>query len=206
MIYGWEWAHRFLGKAIGLFFALPFFLFWAAGRLRGRFWPVLCLFALGAAQGGVGWWMVVSGLEGRLDVSPVRLAIHLGLAFLVLALSLSLALSALGWPRAVSLLGAPRALFWLFAAALFVQILLGALMAGADAGKAFADWPTIGGEWLPSAYGAADPIGNSATLQFNHRIAGYTVTVIALALACAGLWRGKGPARTAAVSTGLLAI
>ena len=87
-IYWWEWAHRFLGKMIGVVFALPFAVFWATGRLKRRFWPVLGLFAMGGLQGAIGWWMVTSGLFGRVDVSPVRLAIHLGMAFAILGYTL----------------------------------------------------------------------------------------------------------------------
>ncbi len=97
-IYWWEWAHRFIGKMIGLVFALPFVFFWATGRLKRRLLPVFGLFCLGGLQGFVGWWMVTSGLFSGLDVSPVRLAIHLGLAFLILAYTLWLALGAFGWP------------------------------------------------------------------------------------------------------------
>ncbi|MEJ0058995.1 MAG: COX15/CtaA family protein [Terricaulis sp.] len=136
-IYWWEWSHRFLGKLIGLVFAIPFLVFWATGRLRGRFWSVLVLFALGGMQGAVGWWMVTSGLFSSLDVSPIRLAIHLGLAFIIMALALWLALSAFGWPRARSELGAPRALLPTFLVALFAQIMFGALLAGSDGGAAY---------------------------------------------------------------------
>jgi cytochrome c oxidase assembly protein subunit 15 len=238
-IYWWEWAHRFLGKAIGAAFALPFALFWATGRLRGRFWPVLGLFALGGAQGAIGWWMVVSGLEGRLDVSPVRLAVHLGMAFLILGLGVHLALGALGWPPgprasksglpdfdfgrpiragadrgrataetapAADAPGGSPILVWTFVATLFAQILLGALMAGADAGAAFADWPTIGGEWFPSGYGLPSLIESRAALQFNHRMAGYAVLGLALVLAFAAHRGGEGPARAAAYWVGGLAI
>src|SRR5262249_29780458 len=145
-IYRWEWSHRFLGKMIGLLFAIPFLFFWATGRLKGRFWPVLVLFALGGAQGAVGWWMVTSGLWSGLDVSPYRLAVHLGMAFTILALSLWLALDAFDIPKERSKLGAPSWTPALLLAALFVQIMFGAILAGADGGQAYTDWPTIGGQ------------------------------------------------------------
>ncbi|MEZ6021902.1 MAG: COX15/CtaA family protein [Hyphomonadaceae bacterium] len=95
-IYWWEWAHRFLGKMLGLVFAVPALIFLFLGRLRGRFRVTLLLFALGAAQGAIGWWMVTSGLFDRLDVSPLRLAVHLGMALTILAIALYTALGALG--------------------------------------------------------------------------------------------------------------
>src|SRR5690606_30027941 len=85
-IYWWEWGHRFLGKVIGVAFALPALFFLFTGRLRGRFRVSLALFALGGLQGAIGWWMVTSGLFSGLDVSPMRLAIHLGMALIILAL------------------------------------------------------------------------------------------------------------------------
>ncbi|HRO03991.1 MAG TPA: COX15/CtaA family protein, partial [Terricaulis sp.] len=107
-IYWWEWGHRFLGKILGVVYALPFFFFLFTGRLRGRFRLTVLLFALGALQGAIGWWMVTSGLFDRLDVSPARLAIHLGMALIILALALWVALGAFAWPAKKSALGAPR--------------------------------------------------------------------------------------------------
>lgn len=196
-IYWWEWGHRFLGKMIGIVFAIPFLVFWTQGRLNGRFWPILGFGALGGMQGAVGWWMVVSGLEGRLDVSPIRLAVHLGLAFLILAVGVRLAIHAFApAPRT-----GPGALVWVLAGAVLVQTLLGALMAGADAGAAFADWPTIGGVWLP-AFADGPLLENPAALQFFHRTAGYAIVFIALAAA----WRAPQPLRGAAMLAAALTV
>ena len=134
-IYWWEWSHRFLGKMIGLVFALPFFSFLALGRLRGRVLPVLGLGLLGGLQGAVGWWMVTSGLFSGLDVSPIRLAIHLGLAFLILGFGAHLALDFSGARREAGALGASPYLALGFCALLFCQILAGALTAGTDFGR-----------------------------------------------------------------------
>jgi heme a synthase len=210
-IYWWEWGHRFLGKMIGLAFTLPFALFWATGRLKGRFLPVLGLFALGGLQGAIGWWMVTSGLFERLDVSPVRLAIHLGMALIILAIALWLALDALAWPRTRGTLGAPAWIAAGFAALLFVQIMLGALMAGADGGRAFADWPTIGGQAWPSSAFSLEPLWRNvtehhATQQALHRTLGYAVALAALALAFVALRRGRGLARRLALAVGALAL
>ena len=204
-IYGWEWAHRFLGKAIGLLFAAPFLYFALTGRLRGRFWPTLALFALGAAQGAVGWWMVTSGLAGRVDVSPVRLAVHLGMAFAILALALWLALDAFGWPRARSKLGAPNWAPALLLAVLFAQILLGAILAGADGGQAYADWPTIGGEYWPRGAFEGALTENHATQQLLHRSLGYLAGLIAAGLALTAALKGEGAARGSALLVGGLA-
>ncbi len=200
VLFLWEWAHRVLGRAIGLVFTVPFCLFLVQGRLRGRAWACLGLLALGGLQGAVGWWMVQSGLSARLDVAPYRLATHLGLAFVILGLALLLALKALGWPDAKASMG-PRRAAWLgFVALLFFQILAGAAVAGSDAGRAYTDWPTLGGAWIPPGYGQFQPFWgtvfeNQAVVQFHHRMLGYGVAAAALWLGLAAWRRGSGMGR-----------
>lgn len=210
-IYWWEWSHRFLGKMIGLVFAVPFALFWASGRLKGRFRAVLALFAMGALQGAVGWWMVTSGLFERLDVSPVRLAIHLGMALIILAGALWLACDALGLPRSTSRLGGPRWAPLALLVLIFTQAMLGALLAGADGGPAYVDWPTIGREWIPSAAFSLEPFWRNfteshATQHLLHRSTGYLVVLMAAFIAAAAFGRGAGPVRKAAPATAGLAL
>lgn len=210
-IYWWEWGHRFLGQTLGLVFAVPALIFFFTGRLRGRFRVTLLLFLLGGMQGAIGWWMVTSGLFDRLDVSPFRLAIHLAMAFLILAIALWTALGAFVWPSQKSQAGvwrwAPFALMGL----IFVQVMLGALLAGSDGGKAYADWPMIGGEWVPSsAFGLegfwANLTEEHATQHLLHRTLGYVVALVALVLAAVGLVRGQGEARWALGLVGLVAL
>ncbi|MEQ1618206.1 MAG: COX15/CtaA family protein [Terricaulis sp.] len=210
-IYWWEWGHRFLGKMIGLAFATPFAFFWATGRLRGRFWPVLALFALGGAQGAIGWWMVTSGLFSGLDVSPVRLAIHLGMALALLAGALWLAMDALGWPRDRADIGVSARAAWAFVALLFAQIMFGALLAGADGGPAYSDWPTIGRELIPAHAFSLEPLWRNftehhATQHLLHRTLGYCIALAAFALAWFGMRRGNGIGRRLALALGALAL
>ncbi len=186
VIFWWEWGHRQLGRLIGLVYAVGFIVFAVSGRLRGRMVAASVLFALGGLQGAIGWWMVSSGLVGRLDVAPYRLAVHLGLAFIIVVLAWRLAMHYLRPARAA---GSGRdAIAWAFAAAVLVQVLLGALVAGNDAGRTYTDWPTLGGEWFPSSYLAEAPwwrnmVENLAAVQFNHRVGGYLVFAF-------GLWIG----------------
>ena len=92
VIFWWEWAHRLLGRLVGLAYAIPLAVFAIRGALpTGWGGRLVLLLALGAAQGAVGWWMVRSGLVDRTDVSPYRLAVHLGLAFVILGLLLDAA-------------------------------------------------------------------------------------------------------------------
>ncbi len=210
-IYWWEWGHRFLGQALGAVFLLPALFFLATGRLRGRFRVTLLLFAMGGLQGAIGWWMVTSGLFERLDVSPVRLAVHLTMAFFILALALWVALGAFAWPRGTSRLGAPRWAPFALMGLVFVQVIFGALLAGSDGGAAYADWPRIGGEWIPASAFGLEPLWanfteDHATQHLLHRSTGYLVAACALVLALVGLIRGQGAARWAAGAVGAAAL
>jgi cytochrome c oxidase assembly protein subunit 15 len=210
-IYWWEWGHRFLGQTLGLVFLLPALFFFFTGRLRGRFRVTALLFALGGLQGAIGWWMVTSGLFDRLDVSPLRLAIHLAMAFLILAIALWTALGAFGWPSQKSQAGVWRWAPFALLALVFVQVMFGALLAGSDGGRAYADWPTIGGEWMPSsAFGMdsfwANFTEEHATQHLLHRSLGYVVALSAVLLALVALFRGQGEARGALALVGLAAL
>ncbi len=210
-IYWWEWGHRFLGQLLGVVFLLPALFFFFTGRLRGRFRVSLVLFGLGALQGAIGWWMVTSGLFDRLDVSPLRLAIHLGMAFVILALALWVALGALGWPANAGSPGAPRWAGGALLALIFVQVMFGALLAGSRGGAAYADWPTIGGEWIPSTAFAlehwwANFTEDHATQHLLHRTSGYLVALVALVIGLLALGFGTGAARWAGAVVGALAL
>jgi len=210
-IYWWEWGHRFLGKVIGVVFALPALFFFFTGRLRGRFRVTLVLFALGAMQGAIGWWMVTSGLFVSVDVSPVRLAIHLGMALVILALALWVALGAFVWPGKSARLGAPRWMAFAMMGFIFLQAMFGALLAGSDGGAAYADWPRIGGEWIPSTAFGLEPIWanfteDHATQHLLHRSLGYLVALFAFGLGVVALIRGQGAGRWAGLTLGGLAL
>ncbi|HVY83583.1 MAG TPA: COX15/CtaA family protein [Caulobacterales bacterium] len=204
-IFWWEWAHRLLGRLIGFVFLIPFLAFWATGRLKARFLRVLALFALGGLQGFVGWLMVASGLAGRTEVNPAWLAAHLAVAFFIMAFALWLALDAFDWPRVRGKTGAPRGFALAFVAALFVQIMFGALLAGSHGGAAYADWPTIGGRIFPAGYGL-DIVENHATQHFNHRTLGYAVAALALTIAVLAFRKGEGTSRTTAIALGGVAL
>ncbi len=184
-IYWWEWSHRQLGRVTGLVWALGFAGFALARRIppgwSGRFWA---LGVLGGAQGAIGWWMVSSGLgAGMVSVASYRLAVHLGLGFAILGLIGWYGL-ALGRSEAALLqarrLAEPRlvALATALLALAFGQIVLGALVAGIDAGRGFTDWPWMGGALLPPDPFALVPLWrnffeDAGLVQFLHRLWGY---------------------------------
>ncbi|SFE21740.1 heme A synthase [Roseivivax sediminis] len=191
-IYWWEWGHRQLGRVIGLVWAVGFLGFlvtrtippgWA-GRLLG-------LGALGGLQGAIGWWMVSSGLgNGMISVASYRLAVHLGLAFVILGL-IAWYVFRLG-RESRELMQARRAregkLFSMSTGLMhfaFLQILLGALVAGIDAGRTYTDWPLMSGGIFPPTPFEIEPVWrnffeNAGLVQFMHRIAGYLLFVFGI--------------------------
>jgi heme a synthase len=186
-IYWWEWGHRQLGRLIGVVWALGFFGFMAARKIpTGWTGRLFLLGVLGGAQGAIGWWMVASGVtqgEGMTAVASYRLATHLGLAFVILGFIAWYAYM-LGRDER-DLMQARRTkeakLFSLSTGLMhfaFLQILIGAFVAGIDAGRSFTDWPLIGGQLLPPDMSVLDPwwrnlFESPGLVQFIHRCAGY---------------------------------
>lgn len=195
-IYWWEWSHRELGRVIGVVFALPLIFFWTTGRTTKKLLPhLLILFALGGLQGLIGWWMVASGVNTDLtSVAPYRLMTHFCLALLIIAycfwLWLELGASRKPLPREVS--GWANTLIWIAG----IQMALGALVAGLDAGRGYTDWPMMSGDFVPKAIFALEPFWrnffeNEATTQFFHRMTAYLL--LALSLYTAWKFRKASP-------------
>jgi cytochrome c oxidase assembly protein subunit 15 len=215
-IYWWEWAHRFLGRLIGAAFFVPFVVFWLAGYIPRSLLPRLAgLFVLGGLQGAVGWYMVKSGLVDCTDVSQYRLAAHFGVALLILGYTLWLLFGLGGEPQARPAEPAPRAAAWiagLILALIFLQLLAGALVAGLDAGMGFNTWPLINGAFVPSGLGEASPwylnlFENPLTVQFDHRMLGYSVVLASLAqLSWLALRRAPQPLLGSAMTLALLGV
>ena len=190
VIYYWEWAHRQLGRLIGLVWFLGFFLFLVWHKIsaswRTRF---LILGVLIGVQGFLGWWMVSSGLENMMvDVASYRLAVHLTTAFTIFGLIFWYTLKSSR--TEADLIQSQRysnkklkilisGLLYL----LYIQIFLGGLVAGIDAGTSYTDWPLMGGEVFPSLAFEFQPIWinfleSEALVQFNHRVVGYIIAIL----------------------------
>lgn len=213
-IYAWEWGHRQLGRLIGLVFFLPLIWFWARGIIKGRLaLALLGIGALGGLQGAIGWIMVASGLEpGMTAVAPIKLALHLTVASVILA---CLVWVAAGLKERSDTLteekaggSAPRIL----AALILFQIALGGLVAGSKAGLTYNTWPLMDGALVPpaSVLFAVKPwienfVDNVLLVQFNHRLVAYAI--VAFALWHAWTIRRRAPesrtARRAAAVAGL---
>jgi cytochrome c oxidase assembly protein subunit 15 len=199
-IFWWEWTHRFLGRLVGFAFLVPCLALLIAGRIPRQLLPRLVgIFALGGVQGFVGWYMVSSGLADRISVSQYRLAVHLGLAILILGALLWVALS-LDERREERGAAAPgNAWAAAIAVLLFMQILLGALVAGMKAGMGYNTWPLMDGQLIPDGLGVMRPwylnlFENAMTVQFNHRMVAYVV-VLAVAWQAWSTLRVSGDAR-----------
>jgi cytochrome c oxidase assembly protein subunit 15 len=186
-IFWWEWSHRLLGRVIGVAYLLPFLWFLWRGvlsrDLRRRLWLI---FGLGALQGAVGWWMVASGLSQRLEVSHYRLATHLVLALLIFACIVWTLRRLASRPSSVA---ASRLKITGVALVVltFVQLYLGALVAGLRAGKVYNTWPDIDGALIPSAARLffeapwwRNLFDNALTVQFEHRMTAYTLFALAV--------------------------
>ncbi len=200
-IFWWEWGHRLLGRLIGAVFLLPFLWFlwrgFLSSELKRRLWII---FVLGGLQGAVGWWMVSSGLTGRVSVSQYRLAIHFMLALFIF--------SAIVWtlrrlqvrppsvaPLRVKITG--RILLLL----VFLQLYFGALVAGLRAGRVFNTWPQIDGAFIPAAERLffeqpwwRNFFDNTLTVQFTHRMIAYTLVVLAIVHAIDAIRARTSPA------------
>ena len=209
-IYWWEYAHRLLGRLIGLAFALPLAWFAARRAIPRGFAPrLVLLLVLGGAQGGVGWLMVASGLTpGRTSVEPRMLAAHLLAALTLFAAVLWTALDMrrLAAPAPAAAQSQTRVpVVWIVPlfALLAAQLVLGALTAGMHAGHASAEWPLMFGRLVPPLAGAdwwEDPV----TVMFAHRTLAWGMAAGALAAAWACARAGAG-ARAWAVTGAVLA-
>lgn len=202
-IFWWEWSHRLLGRLVGVVFFLPFLWFLVRREISRRMaWRLAILFVLGGLQGFIGWWMVASGLNDRVYVAPERLMTHLGLAFALLGALVWTALDAwAGWARQTLPSpwgGRARAL----AGLIYLQVLLGALVAGNHAGLVYNDWPLFNGHLFPTDYAGqgiwATLAHSQAAVQLHHRMLAYLILILALALGfCA--WRSTYLARDSKV-------
>lgn len=206
-IYWWEWGHRQLGRVMGLVWAIGFIgLFVTRSIPTGWAGRLALPGLLGGMQGAIGWWMVSSGVtqgEGMTSVASYRLATHLGLAFVILGV-IAWYVFLLGRSER-DLMQARRAkeskIFGLSTGLLhfaFLQILLGALVAGIDAGRSYTDWPLMGGQLLPPNPLMIEPLWknffeNPGLVQFIHRVSGYLLFAFAVVV-----WlRGRGSAHPA---------
>lgn len=184
-IFWWEYVHRLLGRLVGIAFLVPFVYFLWRRRVEGGLaWKLWGIFLLGGLQGAMGWYMVKSGLVDDPRVSSVRLAAHLGLAFLIYGSMLWVALGLLS-PLRTPGSDAARRRAGMLVVLVFVMVLSGALVAGIRAGFAYNTWPLMNGQWIPDEILMLEPwwtnlIHNMATVQFVHRVLAAVIALLAV--------------------------
>ena len=148
IIFWWEWAHRFLGRIIGLFFFIPLIYFSYKKGIR-QTKSLFLIFLLICFQGFLGWFMVASGLVDRVDVSHFRLSLHLTTAFIILSLILWNILKYKKYnftDNQIIKYNLPS----IFLFTIFLQIIFGAFVSGMDAGKIYNTWPLMGNNYFPN--------------------------------------------------------
>ena len=210
-----EWTHRLIGRLLAFALVIPLILFAVRGLLTIRLMCQMAgIFALGGLQGFVGWWMVSSGLTGRVEVAQERLATHLLLASISFAALVWIASSqkpAISRERVPSAL---RHLATLTIVLVLVQIGFGALVAGLRAGYAYNSWPLMDGQLIPpgDVLGAMAPlwrnlVDNVAEVQFQHRMTAYLLLAVTIvqAIWTARVAPGTSATRRSVALAGLVA-
>lgn len=178
-IFWFEYAHRLLGRTIGMIFLLPMIYFWIRKKLDRSLVPkFITMFVLGGLQGLLGWYMVKSGLVSAPHVSQYRLTAHLGLAFIVYAYIFWVAIGLLfpgddGNSRYIG--SGLRRFSYLISGLLFLTVLSGGFVAGLKAGLAYNTFPLMGGRWIPEGFLNLEPVWRNffediTTVQFDHRV------------------------------------
>ncbi len=179
VIFWWEWAHRFLGRLIGLFFLIPLIFFTFKEGFK-KLINLYLIFFLICFQGFIGWYMVSSGLVNRVDVSHFRLSVHLIIAFLIISLILW---NYFNLKIKISLNNKIQYLFPLFFLILiFGQIIIGAFVSGMDAGQIYNSWPLMGSSYFPDDNKIVNILkltafSDPSLVQFMHRNLAYLILI-----------------------------
>ena len=177
VIFWWEWAHRFLGRLIGIAYLVPLIYFSFKIKLR-ELVPLYIIFFLICFQGFIGWYMVSSGLVDRVDVSHFRLAVHLLIAFIILSLILFNYLKYKNFDKPLKNLNLFYPISFLFL--IFLQITFGAFVSGMDAGKIYNSWPLMGSTFFPddsklNEIFLISSLSDRSIVQFIHRSLAYLI-------------------------------
>jgi len=182
IIFWWEWAHRFLGRLIGILFLFPLLFFTFKEGFK-KLKSLYLIFFLICFQGFIGWYMVSSGLVDRVDVSHFRLSIHLIIAFLILSLILWNYFNLKIKKNANVDLHSSIPLFFLFF--IYCQILIGAFVSGMDAGQIYNSWPLMGTSYFPDDNKIINifkisAFSDASLVQFMHRNLAYLILIFYL--------------------------
>ena len=180
VIFWWEWAHRQLGRLIGLTVLVPLIYF----SIKNGLWIIKkygIIFLLVCFQGFLGWYMVSSGLINRIDVSHYRLSIHLFTAFLILSIVFWYYLELT--QQKIFSISIKLYLIKFFLVLLFIQLIFGAFVSGMDAGNVYNTWPLMGSTYFPDdskfiEFLNISVFDNPSIIQFIHRNLGYLIVLV----------------------------
>ena len=180
IIFWWEWAHRQLGRLIGLTVLFPMIYF----TIKNGFWILKeysIIFFLVCFQGFIGWYMVSSGLVDRIDVSHYRLSLHLFIAFVILSIVFWKFLKLTNIKINNVKIGLNTIKF--FFVLLFLQLIIGAFVSGMDAGKIYNTWPLMGSSYFPDDSIISDLFNitvfdDQSLVQFIHRNLAYLIVAL----------------------------
>ncbi len=184
IIFWWEWAHRFLGRVIGIGFLIPLIYFSIKIKIS-KILNLYLIFFLICFQGFIGWYMVTSGLVERVDVSHFRLSVHLVIAFLILTLILWNYLKINNKNNVTYKINPLIPFSFLFL--VFIQIIIGAFVSGMDAGKIYNSWPLMGNTYFPDDNNLINLLKLSAfsdpsLVQFIHRNLAYIIGIFYISM------------------------
>ena len=184
VIFWWEWAHRFMGRLIGIAFLIPLIYFTFKIKFKELI-NLYFIFVLICFQGFIGWYMVSSGLIDRVDVSHFRLSVHLLVAFFILSLIFWNYLKIKVKSNFHNTINIIYPLSFLFL--VFLQISIGAFVSGMDAGKIYNSWPLMGNSFFPNDNSISNLFKLSAfsdpsLVQFIHRKLAYLIGLFYLYL------------------------
>ena len=182
IIFWWEWAHRFLGRLIGILFLIPLIYFTLKVGFK-RLLSLYLIFFLICFQGFIGWYMVSSGLVDRIDVSHFRLSIHLIIAFFILSLILWNFFELKQKKIIDRKLAFIIPLFFLIF--IYCQIIIGAFVSGMDAGQIYNSWPLMGNSFFPNDNEINNifkftAFSDPSLVQFMHRNLAYVILIFYL--------------------------
>ena len=181
VIFWWEWAHRFLGRLVGIAFLIPLIIFTIKIKIN-KLKSLYFIFFLICFQGFLGWYMVSSGLIDRIDVSHYRLSLHLLMAFIILSLIYwnYLNLKKIKMKNEINVF-----LVIFFVSLIFLQIIIGAFVSGMDAGQIYNSWPLMGNNYFPNDNDISnlfklDAFNDPSLVQFIHRNLAYLIFLVYL--------------------------
>tara|TARA_A100001015_G_scaffold308011_1_gene404896 strand:- start:2352 stop:3374 length:1023 start_codon:yes stop_codon:yes gene_type:complete len=183
IIFYWEYAHRFLARFIGLFFLLPLIFFYFSKKIKKKYIKIcFFIFALILVQGGMGWYMVKSGLVHDITVSHYRLSIHLSIAIIIISSIFWLILNIYKKDKNFFIFSQNNLFYQILLLAIFLQIILGAFVSGLDAGMIYQTWPLMGKSFFPDDIVLNNifnffEFNNHSLVQFYHRNLAYFILI-----------------------------